>query len=129
MGSFIGEMLVMLLIFICGFAAMLFSILAYRLKKDVFFYLGLGCTAIILVYAVINYAYFYLLLFDNLLLFFIYLTFLVLPIYFLILAKTEKPPESFDGSTSTGKVTQAYLDEVINAPDEEINYEEDLDLR
>lgn len=36
---------------------------------------------------------------------------------------------SFDGASSGGEVTEEYLDEVINAPDEEINFDDEYDLR
>ena len=55
----------------------------------------------------------------------------VIPILFLVKAvdKKSSAADSFDGSTAGGKVTEEYLDEVINAPDEDIDFGEDLDLR
>lgn len=41
----------------------------------------------------------------------------------------DTPSEGFDGSTPTGAVTEEYLDEVINAPEEDIDFEDGLDLR
>lgn len=59
----------------------------------------------------------------------IFATFLVIPIIFLVKAKQDKPADAFDGSTATGAVTEDYLDEIINAPDEEIDFEDGVDLR
>lgn len=61
--------------------------------------------------------------------FLIQMSFIVCPIYFLIQAKSNPANTSFDGSEASGKVTEDYLDEIINSPDEEIDFEEDLDLK
>lgn len=54
---------------------------------------------------------------------------IALPIFFIIMFLVEKPKnESLDGVSAAGPVTEEYLDDIINAPDEEIDFEEDLDL-
>lgn len=124
-----GELFVTLLVVICGFLALLFSIFAWRLRQDVHFYLGLIFTSILVIYAAINYQHLFFMMINNTMWFMIQMAFIGFPIFFLIQSKMSLPNESLDGSEATGKVTEAYLDEVINAPDEEIDFEEDLDLR
>ena len=124
-----GELIVLLLVVICGFAALLFSVFAWRLRKDVFFYLGLFFTGILVIYAAINYEHLLFTMINNTIWFLIQMAFIGFPIFFLIQSKMNLANNSLDGSSATGQVTEAYLDEVINAPDEEIDFEEDLDLR
>lgn len=52
-----------------------------------------------------------------------------IPIYFLIQSKLKSSNQSFDEASNSGPVTQEYLDEIINAPEEEINFEDDLNLK
>ncbi len=125
----LGALFVFLLVVLCGFAAILFSVFAWRLNNDIFFYLGLICTSILIIYAAINYEHLYYLMINSTMWFLIQMSFIVCPIYFLIQAKTNSPNNSFDGSEASGKVTEDYLDEIINSPDEEIDFEEDLDLK
>ena len=129
MNGFLGELMVLILVLVCGLLALLFSIFAWRHKKDVHFYIGLIATAIVVIYSAINYQYILNLMVDNIVLFILHLSFIVIPTYFLIQSKIDKPVNSLDGSDASGQVSESYLDEVINAPDEEIDFEEDLDLR
>jgi len=51
------------------------------------------------------------------------LSFVIIPVFFLIKSKQTIKTSSLDGLTSEGEVTDQYLDDIINAPDEEIDYE------
>lgn len=124
-----GELFVLLMVVVCGFAALLFSILAWRIKKDVFFYLGLVFTSVLVIYAAINYEHLLYQMLNDTLLFMIQMSFIGFPIFFLIQSKMNPENTSLDGSQSTGQVTEAYLDEVINAEDEEIDFESEMDLK
>ena len=124
-----GELIVLMLVIICGFAALLFSVFAWRLKKDVYFYLGLVFTSVLVIYAAINYEHLLFAMVNETMWFLIQMAFIAFPVYFLIQSKMNPANNSLDGSSATGYVTEAYLDEVINAPDEEIDFEEDLDLK
>lgn len=113
--------------FLSGFLAILFSVLAWRLRSNVFFILGVICTSIVLLIAIFSFKYigrmlknqdfFYLLFFASL---------LGLPVFFLIKSKLPTENNSLDGSSASGAVTPEYLDEIINAPDEEIDFEDGL---
>lgn len=124
-----GEIFVLLMVVVCGFAAILFSILAWRLKQDVFFYLGLICTSILVIYAAINYQHFIYMMLNETLLFMVQMAFIGFPIFFLIQSKMTSTDTSLDGSEATGKVSEAFLDEVINSEDEEIDFESEMDLK
>ena len=119
-----------LLFLLLGTAAIIFSILAWRLKNNVHFVIGICCTSLILLICLFNYdLVVYLFLREEIFGILFFATFLVIPIIFLVKAKQNKPSESFDGSQATGAVTEDYLDEIINAPDEEIDFEDGVDLR
>ena len=124
-----GILLALLLIIICGLFALIFSVLAWRLKNEIYFYIGLVATIIIIIYSAINYLYLYSLLHLSIPFFIIHIAFLIFPIYFLIQAKKNTKSSNLEDVDPSGTVTDTYLDEVINAPDEEIDFEEDLDLR
>ena len=125
-----GILLAQMMVFICGILAILFSILAWRLKNDVFFYLGAGFTFIILVYLTVYYDFFLgLLESGNTLFVMINVAFVAIPVYFLIQSKMHSKHQSLDGINTKGPVTQEYLDEIINAPDEEIDYEDGINLK
>lgn len=54
----------------------------------------------------------------------------ILPIVFLTQSLSQKTTtDALDGSAASGAVTEEFLDEVINSPDEEINFEDELDLK
>lgn len=66
---------------------------------------------------------------QNIFVLLLFFSFIGVPAYFLIMAKQKKTNDSFDGVGNGGQVTTEYLDKIINSEDEEIDYEEDLDLR
>lgn len=115
-----GPLIAILLIFIVGIGGLLFSILSWRLKNQTLFYLAIGCIGIQVIYFIVNFEYMYYLLqhSETAIWGIAYLTFIFLPVFFLVQAKTK--PNS--GNTDTD-VTDAFLDEIINADDEEIDYE------
>jgi len=120
----LGILFAQIVVFIGGIGAILFSILAWRLRKNVFFYLGLGFLLIYLIYAILNYEYFLLLLdLDNYIFLGLNLSFVIIPTFFLIKSKQTMKTSSLDGLSSEGQVTDKYLDDIINGPDEEIDYE------
>lgn len=115
---------------ILGVAAIIFSILAWRLKANVHFIIGVCCTSLILLICIFNYdIVVYMFLSQEFFGILFFATFLVIPIIFLVKAKQGNPTDSFDGSKATGAVTEDYLDEIINSPDEEIDFEDGVDLR
>jgi magnesium-transporting ATPase (P-type) len=130
MGFLLGQILV----FLCGIAAIVFSALTWRLKKDIFFYLGLGFTAIYSFYAIYNYKFIVSLFNQRDILFLMFnLAFIVIPVYFLISSKLQgregNTDKGIDGIQEGGPVTEEYLDEIINSPDEEVDFEDDYDLK
>ncbi|MEX1002959.1 MAG: hypothetical protein WDZ35_12650 [Crocinitomicaceae bacterium] len=125
-----GFLLVTILVLICGIAAILFSILAWRLNNQTFFILGIIALGIYLIYFFVHFHWnIQLLLSGNAITILINLAFIGLPIFFLIKSQLKKEQNSFDGGEGGGPVTQEYLDEIINAPDEEIDFEDDLNLK
>jgi hypothetical protein len=125
-----GILLLQIFVFADGILAILFSVLAWRLKQNVFFILGIVFTAIYLIYAIINYEFLWGLLQSGSHVFVIFnAAFIILPILFLVKSKTDKPPKSLDGIEANGAVTEEYLDSIINAPDEEVDFEDGLDLK
>ena len=125
-----GVLVVQIMVFICGLMAILFSILAWRLRNDVYFYLGIAFTGIFIIYGVYNYLFLWSQWLSGNVVFVLFnLAFVGLPIFFLIKAKTPTSNSSLDGVKSGGPVTEEYLDEIINSPDEEIDFEDGLNLK
>lgn len=125
-----GILLVQIFVFLCGISAIVFSILAWRLKKDIFFYLGIGFTAIYCIYAAYNIEFLMSLLNYGDMLFLLFnLSFIIIPAYFLISSKINSKDSSFDEAKAGGPVTEEYLDEIINSPEEEVDFEDDYDLK
>jgi hypothetical protein len=108
-----------------GICAILFSILANRLKSDVFFILGCVFTGFMLIYIIYNYEWMWSLMNNgvNAIFGLVILSFVVIPVIFLIQAKSGTPY----GGRGDSEVTDAYLEEVINSADEKIDFEDDLD--
>jgi hypothetical protein len=109
-----------ILSFILGTAAILFSILAWRLKTEVMFWLAAGFTGILLLIIAISFELMLALfsfektLFQGVLI----SSFLIIPICFIIASKL-KP----DKLHSDSDVTDEYLNDIINSEDEDINFE------
>jgi uncharacterized membrane protein YfcA len=113
-----------ILVFSIGICAIIFSVLAWRLRKNILFILGLIFSTVYLIYAVLNHEFLLsLLLLGDYIFFVLNLSFIVVPVYFLISSKQSMKASTLDGLTPDGKVTDQYLDDIINAPDEEIDFE------
>ncbi|MBD3639203.1 MAG: hypothetical protein HUJ25_17740 [Crocinitomicaceae bacterium] len=111
-------------------ASMILSILSWRLKSNPLFIAGAICTGLMFLIVIANFDVVKeIILYRDIIPMIFFLVLLGFPIFFLIKAKTDKPPSSFDGSTAGGKVTEDYLDEIINAPDEDIDFEDGIDLK
>ena len=115
-----GGLIALLLLFIGGILAILFSILSWRTKEAVYFYLGIGFTSLILIYILVNIKFVVYQLSNGTSAIegIITLSFLVIPILFLVKTKQK---HSAGGEDS--EVTDAFLDDIINSEDEDIDYE------
>ena len=105
---------------ILGILALVFSILYWRLKSQVFFTLGLIFTALVLLIYLLN-AELILTLFsnqDSILTGVVLLIFLILPAGFLVASKTKSA-----NSITESEVTDEYLNEIINSEDENIEFD------
>ena len=119
-----GTLLGMVMIFMAGIAGIIFSILAQRLKQEIFFILGCVTSAIVLIYIIWNFQWWWAMInsADGAFMALIILSFLVIPIIFLV--QSKQAVGSNDGDSD---VTVDFLEEVINSEDEEIDFEDDLD--
>ena len=99
--------------FIFVTVGLLFSILAYNRKLPVFFFLGIGSLLISSIWIVKEYEYYWYSLTENPdLLILVITAAYVTSIVFLILSKSTK-------KNADDTVTDAFLDDIINADDEE----------
>ena len=122
--------MILIVFLIVGTAAIIFSILAWRLRNHGYFMTGIVLTGIVALIEIWQYELIYWMIrMQNILVLLLFFSFIGVPAYFLIMAKQKKTNDSFDGIGSGGQVTTEYLDKIINSEDEEIDYEEDLDLR
>ncbi|MFT5823654.1 MAG: putative membrane protein YfcA [Crocinitomix sp.] len=91
-------------------AGALFSVLAHTRKNDMFFWFGLGCTLLVIFGIIANAEYYFLSnSSDSHIGIIIVAT--VVSIVFLALSRANKKPND-------DNVTDAFLDDVINAEDE-----------
>ncbi|MBK9191882.1 MAG: hypothetical protein IPM77_10390 [Crocinitomicaceae bacterium] len=116
-----GYLFFYLIIFILSIPALIFSILSWRLRTPVMFWLGVGFTGLLLVMMLFNFDFIYSLVtqIENGIQGILIIAMLFLPVLFLILSKTSKPDSGNDS-----EVTDDYLTKIIESEDEEINYEE-----
>ena len=119
--------------FILGVVALIMSILAWRLKENVYFIIGWICVGLMGVMAVVYWRWVEFLIREaDIFILLLLASVLGFPIYFLIQSKLgggNSESSNIDGSSAGGPVTEEYLDEIINSPEEEIDFEEDLDLK
>lgn len=119
-----GVVLGYLLIFVAGILAIVFALIAARLREDIYFILGCIFTGIVIIYILWNFKWWWLMLtsaggaFTALLI----ASFVVLPCIFLIQSKQKK---GF-GNNSDPEVTVDYLDSVIEGDEEEIDFEDNF---
>ncbi|MBI3135257.1 MAG: hypothetical protein HYZ14_11340 [Bacteroidetes bacterium] len=99
--------------------AFIFSILSWRLRTDVMFWLGVVFTSFLVLYTFvkIELVLYLILNIDTFLYGLIILAFIGIPVYFLISSKLSKPG---NGDTD---VTDDYLTRIIESDDEDIDYE------
>ena len=123
-----------ILFYVGGALNILFSVLAWRLKNQVFFILTCVLTGLLVIYMGFN----FLEIMDaarfSPVYFFIHIIFIGLPVFFVIKyfqdqKKFGQPSTGLDGAYEGGPVTEEYLDEVINSPDEELDFSEGVDLQ
>jgi energy-coupling factor transporter transmembrane protein EcfT len=112
-------------------AALIVSLIAWRQKSKPLYITGWILVGIMILMTIANFRVIRLIFiyndFQSLL---ILAVILFLPAIFLIKYSSDKPIDSsLDGGTAGGAITEEYLDEIINSPEEDIDYEEDLDLR
>lgn len=115
----IGPNLLMLCI-VLAIPAIIFSILSWRLRTDVMFWLGVVFTGLQLIVFVVNaQLLIYLLSYpDSFVIGLILLSLLGMPVYFLIQSKTKKSNNRGDSD-----VTDDYLTKIIDSEDEDLDYE------
>ena len=116
-----GVLLGFILLFLGGIGAIIFSLLAHRLKENIYFILGCVFTGLVLLYILFNWEYIWYMLQSgpSALFGLVILSFVAIPVVFLILSKQKNP----SGSGDSDLTDDAFLDEIINAEDEEIDYE------
>jgi len=107
-----------ILLFLVTIPAMIFSILSWRLRNPVMFWLGVVFTALVLLIYLINFELILLLLMDidSIIYSIVLLAFLGFPIYFLVSSKMKK------AGTSESDVTDDYLNSIIESKEDDIDY-------
>lgn len=109
-----------ILAFLLSVPALLFSMLAWRLKTSVFFWLGVifaGLMLILYIYEVKFLVSFFATI-DTMFWGLFFVALLGLPVFFLIASKSPKSPDHGESG-----LTDDYLNSIINEKDEEIDYE------
>jgi hypothetical protein len=117
-----------------GAARILFSVLAWRLKNEVFFILSCVTTSLMLIYIIYTFADIADSVRYDPVFFLIHLLFIGLPIFFIVKYFQDKnkigaPSASLDGAENGGPVTEEFLDDVINSPEEDLDFSDGVDLR
>ena len=123
-----------LLSFFIGVGAIIFSVLAWRLKTNVMFWLGVGFTGLMFLVVALNIELLWEMLItpDSAIYPVLIFACLIVPIGFLIGAKSKPTRGGGTGVTddyvggsegNSGEVTQEYLDSIINSPDEDIKFD------
>jgi hypothetical protein len=121
--------------FIVGGGAIAFSVIAWRTRNETWFWVGVGFLATMLIIIAVNIK---LLMWmftagsGATLYALVIFACAIIPVAFLIAAKTkpsygtgsELTDDYVGGSTgNSGPVSQEYLDEIINSPDDEIKFD------
>lgn len=116
-----GYLFFYLILFILSIPALIFSILSWRLRTPVMFWLGVGFTGLLLINMLYHFDFIYNLVtnIENGIEGIVVVAMLFLPVLFLVLSKASKRDSSGDS-----EVTDDYLTKIIESEDEEINYEE-----
>ena len=124
-----GGLLLFMMIFIVAAGAIVLSVLAWRLKNQTLFYVAIAVTCLIVFYEVYNIKWIISLFSYDFVWGMLHLMFIAIPVFFLIKYATDNADASFDGGKTGAPVSQEYLDDIINAPDEDIDFEDGLDLK
>lgn len=105
--------------FLLAVFSWVFSILAWRLKKDVFFWIGVSATGLLLVFYLFNIEFLIHILsdIDSLVFGVFILTLLGIPVYFLIASKMKS------SNSSNDVITEDYLNSIIESEEKEIDYD------
>jgi hypothetical protein len=125
---------ILLLSFIVGAGAISFSVIAWRTRNETWFWCGVGFLAVMLIIVAVNIKILMWMFMSGDMTIYTIVIFacVVVPVGFLIASKTnpsygtggEITDDYIGGSTgNSGPVTQEYLDEIINSPDDEIKFD------
>ena len=128
------EILYVMLFFLGGGAGILFSVLAWRLKNEVFFILSVIVCGLMIIYIAYNFLDIISMVKFSPVMFLLHLVFIGLPIFFIVKYFQDKNKHGGDHSDidddqNSGAVTDQYLDEIINSADEDLDFGEGIDLR
>lgn len=122
------------IVFVLSILSLLFSILSWRLKQPVFFWLAIVATSLLLLFYLVNIELFIYWLSDisSFVTAIFMLALVGLPIYFIVASKLSTP-KSDSGITddylnsvinsNEKEITEADLDDIINSEEKEIDYE------
>ncbi len=105
--------------FLIAVPSLILSILAWRLRTNVFFWLGTAFTALLLILYIYEIKFLVSLFanIDEILWGLFFLVLLGLPIFFLVSSKLSKQ------NNDQGDITDAYLNSIINSKEEEIDFD------
>ncbi|UKN02763.1 hypothetical protein K6119_04440 [Paracrocinitomix mangrovi] len=118
-------------ILILGVAAILTSILGWRLKEKSLTVIAIVALGVQMIFYFASFqTVLFLILFSNFFMLFVFASLIIIPVIFIIKSYDDKPvvTEEIDGPVINGQPTQEYLDNIINGPDEDLNLEDDYDL-
>jgi hypothetical protein len=99
-------------ILLLAIPAIVFSILAFHQRTNLFLILGIGFTIVLLAKFIINATYYYYLIESGNILIVFYLFLLSIPIIFLIRTKTVQKIDE--------NISNTYLDDIINEENDDL---------
>jgi len=119
-----------LLEFIFALAATICAIIAWREKNKTLLIIACVLLGLELLIILSYWRWLYWIAGFSVIFLILQLTAILLPGFFIIKYFVDKPSNNaIDGAEAGAPVTEEYLDSIINAPDEDIDFEEDLDLK
>ena len=119
-----------LLEFLFALAALIVAIIAWRDKNKTLFIIACCLLGVELLIILSYWRWLYLLAGFSPMFLILQLAAILLPGFFIIKYLVDKPKNTaLDGAEQGAPVTEEYLDSIINAPDEDIDFEEDLYLK
>lgn len=104
-------------IFLLGIAALILSLMSWRIRTKALFWWGTGLSILLWVYSLYNFEFTWFFITNrDMLLFSIPIVCVhILPLFFLFSSRLSK-----SGTGDESDVTDSFLDEIINGPDSEV---------